>query len=97
MSRVLIVGAGPGLGAALAAALCRSGVVLVAREHVEQAADAFELGSGLLIEAMRPPPPERAPVYPESRPNLRNFAISQLPATARTNRRPREQRTRRGG
>ena len=94
MTAVIVLGAGSGLSGELLRALRASCTVLIVDKLPPSPPDPFEVGAALLVDAMREPPPERPQFYPESRPNLRNIAISQVPGVQRTGKRPREQRTR---
>jgi NAD(P)-dependent dehydrogenase (short-subunit alcohol dehydrogenase family) len=92
LSTVLVIGAGPSLGAALEAALRGSGAVLVASRHVPQAVEASDLGAALLRDAHLLPelPPQPYPVKAAPK----RWAGPILPPP-RTGKRHREQRTKR--
>lgn len=96
MSAVIIIGAGPSLGATLAAVLRDSGVTVMVAERAAPALDALELGAALM-HAVRSLPPELPPlplpVLPLPVP--KRWAGPILPPP-RTGKRHREQRTKRG-
>lgn len=95
MREIVVIG-GPAVGKTLALqqAIRAAGVVvLLASRHVPQVVEAVELGAALLRDARLPPdlPPQPYPVA-----NLPKRSSWQVPGLARTGKRQREQRTKRG-